>query len=142
VEDIRFLIRKAEKMELIPAVRLNGTSDILWEKIGVGGEWVYANIMEMFPDVQFYDYTKYPKRNVPKNYHITFSYSPMYGKKSDHNMAVVFKDRIPVKFMGRKVVDGDENDLRFLDQRNVIVGLKAKGKAKKDTSGFVVEMTA
>lgn len=144
IKEIRALIKKAEKMGLIPVVRLNGTSDILWEKVmvwdmGVGG---YVNLMQMFPDLQFYDYTKHIKRNVPKNYHITFSYSPMYGKKSEHNMAVVFKGKIPVKFMGRKVVNGDENDLRFLDQRNVIVALKAKGKAKKDTSGFVVEITA
>ena len=144
VKEIRALIKKAEKMDLIPVVRLNGTSDILWERVGVGGDGGigYSNLMEMFPELQFYDYTKHIKRNVPKNYHITFSYSPMYGKKSDHNMAVVFKGKIPVKFMGRKVVNGDENDLRFLDQRNVIVALKAKGKAKKDTSGFVVEMIA
>ena len=144
VKEIRALIKKAEKMGLIPVVRLNGTSDILWERVGVRGEGGigYSNLMEMFPELQFYDYTKHIKRNAPKNYHITFSYSPMYGKKSDHNMAVVFKGKIPVRFMGRKVVDGDENDLRFLDQRNVIVALKAKGKAKKDTSGFVVEMIA
>jgi hypothetical protein len=144
VKDIQTLIRRAAKRGLIPVVRLNGTSDIIWEKIGVGGTGGrgYSNIMEMFPDVQFYDYTKHIKRNVPKNYHITFSYSPVYGKKSDHNMAVVFKKHIPATFLGRKVINGDENDLRFLDKRNVIVGLKAKGKAKNDNTGFVVEMIA
>lgn len=140
VKEIRALIKKAEKMGLIPVVRLNGTSDILWEKVGVGvGGVSYPNIMAVFPEVQFYDYTKYPKRDVPKNYHITFSYSPVYGKKSDHNMAVVFRGSIPKSYLGRKVIDGDQNDLRFLDQRNVVVGLKAKGKAKKDNTGFVVE---
>jgi hypothetical protein len=140
VKDVNTLIRRATKRELIPVVRLNGTSDIIWEKVGVGvgGVW-YDNIMGAFPEVQFYDYTKYPKRNVPKNYHITFSYSPVYGKKSDHNMAVVFKKHLPVTYLGRKVINGDENDLRFLDKRNVIVGLKAKGKAKNDSTGFVVE---
>jgi len=51
---------------------------------------------------------------------------------------VVFKDKFPAEFMGRRVIDGDVNDFRFNDEENVIVGLKAKGKAKKDTGGFVI----
>ena len=59
-------------------------------------------------------------------------------KSNGMNVAVVFRKELPATYLGRKVINGDETDLRFLDEKNVIVGLKAKGKAKKDTSGFVV----
>jgi hypothetical protein len=105
------------------------------------------NIFELFPDVQFYDYTKIPTRKVSehKNYHLTWSYSEANMKyanwfdKIAYNIAVVFNGDMPIYFKGREVVNGDETDLRFLDKSNVIVGLKAKGKAKKDTSGFVIQ---
>ena len=105
------------------------------------------NIFELFPDVQFYDYTKIPTRKVSdiKNYHLTWSYSEANMKyanwfdKITYNIAVVFNGALPIHFKGREVVNGDETDLRFLDKGNVIVGLKAKGKAKKDTSGFVIQ---
>jgi hypothetical protein len=99
----------------------------------------------MFPEVQFYDYTKINNRKVShiKNYHLTFSKAD--GNDMDTrlaisngmNVAVVFKS-VPETYLGRPVINGDETDLRFLDPRGVIVGLKAKGKAKKDTTGFVV----
>jgi len=135
VKDIASLVRRAHKQGLIPTVRLNGTSDILWERIPVGG---HANLMEMFP-IQFYDYTKFAKREVPGNYHITYSYSPVRGETSLHNMAVVFRGKLPKQFLGRRVINGDEHDLRFLDKPRVVVGLSAKGRAKRDTSGFVVQ---
>jgi hypothetical protein len=129
-------IKQAEKKGLTPAFRLNGTSDISWEKYG---------IIEEFPNVQFYDYTKVRNRKVShlKNYHLTFSKAD--GNDSDvekvvsqgMNVAAVFT-KVPETYLGRKVINGDETDLRFLDEKNVIVGLKAKGKAKKDTTGFVV----
>lgn len=105
------------------------------------------NIFELFPDVQFYDYTKIPTRKVSdiENYHLTWSYSEANMKyanwfdKIAYNIAVVFNGALPIHFKGREVVNGDETDLRFLDKGNVIVGLKAKGKAKKDTSGFVIQ---
>jgi hypothetical protein len=53
------------------------------------------------------------------------------------NVAAVFH-KVPETYLGRTVINGDETDLRFLDPKGVIVGLKAKGKAKKDTTGFVV----
>ena len=94
----------------------------------------------MFPTMQFYDYTKLPnRRNLPSNYHLTFSRS----ESNEHlipqgmNVAVVF-DTLPETFMGRKVIDGTDTDLRFLDPQGVVVGLVAKGKAKKDNSGFTV----
>lgn len=140
-EDIERLIKDAKSKGFTPAVRLNGTTDILWEKFGV---------MEKFPNLQYYDYTKYPAKlrsDLPPNYHLTFSYSekPVAGAWSDDwaklgvNTAVVFSDALPDTFRGRKVIDGDQSDLRFTDPKGVIVGLKTKGKARghRDTSGFV-----
>ncbi len=135
--------KKATKMGVELAVRLNGTSDIAWEnQVGSDG----LSLMEKFPGVQFYDYTKLPGRKVPSNYHLTVSYSAVNEKyaakvlKSRHNVAVVFKGKkLPSEWMGRAVIDGDKDDLRFKDPVNVIVGLIAKGPAKKDKSGFVVD---
>jgi hypothetical protein len=101
----------------------------------------------MFSDVQFYDYTKVNNRKVShiNNYHLTFSNADgndmdvRLALSNGMNVAVVF-DKLPETYLGRKVINGDETDLRFLDEKNVIVGLKAKGKAKKDTSGFVVRV--
>ena len=145
VDDIEKSIKYAKKRGLIPVFRLNGTSDIPWEKIRVKE---YRNIFEAFPDVQFYDYTKIPGRSLPNNYHVTFSHDGLNWEKScrdalynGQNVAVVF-DKIPEKFRGWPVIDGDLSDLRFLDKNTLplglIVGLKAKGNAKKDLSGFVV----
>ena len=144
VKDIHTFIRACNRKEKLPAVRLNGTSDIQWEKIDIDGQ----NIFEMFPDVQFYDYTKIPTRKVDKipNYHLTWSYSEAnekYAKMFNavpNNIAVVFRDKLlPKMFKGLKVIDGDTHDMRFLDKPNSVVGLKAKGKAKKDYSVFVID---
>lgn len=131
-------------------VRLNGTSDIPYENIPVGG---FKNIMDMFKNVQFYDYTKIASRfnsNLPKNYHLTFSRAETKQNHIEaekllnmgYNVAAVFavKDEteLPKKFMGHKVINGDVHDLTFKHGKKVIVGLKAKGDAKKDTSGFVI----
>lgn len=138
------------------AVRLNGTSDISFEKFKiVDGKTIF----ELFPNVQFYDYTK----NIKKlervkamgltNYHLTFSRSETNDKEVDkaiemgYNVAVVF-DKLPKTYKGLEVVDGDETDLRFLDKQNVIVGLTYKRASVKGgteinrqakASGFVVE---
>ena len=142
IEDIEKAERKASKAGKKLAVRLNGTSDIAWENIRVDGDTIF----ELFPDVQFYDYTKLPGRKVPGNYHLTTSYSEanlqyaVKALKSRHNIAVVFRTpQFPAIFHGKTVIDGDETDLRFLDPEHVIVGLYAKGPAKKDTSGFVID---
>jgi hypothetical protein len=134
--DIRLGIKQAEKKNMIPCFRLNGTSDLSWEKYG---------IIEKFPEVQFYDYTKVLGRKVSHlpNYHLTFSKADgndidvRMAASKGMNVAAVFKE-IPETYIGRKVINGDETDLRFLDEKGVIVGLKAKGKAKKDTTGFVI----
>ena len=141
VKEIGAAIRKSEKAGLKAVFRLNGTSDIRWENIPVAG---FANVMAMFPTTQFYDYSKIPnRRNIPANYHLTFSRSEVNEMqvlevmRTGMNVAVVF-DTIPDKWMGVKVVDGTETDLRFLDEDFVVVGLKANGKAKKDQTGFTV----
>lgn len=137
VKDITLAIKQADRKNMIPVFRLNGTSDLRWENVAVAG---FDNIMQMFPNVQFYDYTKLPnRRNIPANYHLTFSRSESNEHliPADLNVAVVF-DKLPDTYLGRPVVNGDETDLRFLDPVGVVVGLKAKGKAKKDLSGFTV----
>ena len=145
VKDIKLAIKQSERLGLIPVFRLNGTSDIAFEKYTIDGK----NIFQMFPDVQFYDYTKMLNRKVKHlpNYHLTFSAAD--GNDADvlkalaqgMNVATVFglkkTEPMPETYNGRTVFNGDESDLRFLDPRGVIVGLYAKGRAKKDESGFV-----
>lgn len=144
-KNIKALIKKAESKGLKPLVRLNGTSDIRWENVPFEG----ATIFEAFPNVQFYDYTKDANRkNLPVNYDLTFSYSGVesfkpYVEKAQSKglrMAVVFRkiENIPLSFKGITVVSGDNSDVRHLDDQGVIVGLYAKGAAKRDTTGFVV----
>lgn len=134
--DIRLGIKQAEKKGMIPVFRLNGTSDLSWEKYG---------IIEKFPTVQFYDYTKVLGRKVKhlSNYHLTFSKADgndldaAVAMDNGMNVAVVFKE-LPEVYRNRTVINGDDTDLRFLDPKGVVVGLKAKGKAKSDKTGFVV----
>jgi hypothetical protein len=142
-KDIHAAIRHAKRKGMIPAFRLNGTSDIRWENEPVLG---YRNIMEMFPEFTFYDYTKLNnRRNLPANYHLTFSRSESNEAQalewlaSGRNVAVVFRNALPEMWNGYYVIDGTETDLRFLDSRGVVVGLLAKGKGKRDMSGFVVD---
>ena len=150
-KDINAHIRKSEKEKLLPAVRLNGTSDVTWEKEpGNDGKI----LMESFPSINFYDYTKHPARalqwgkgTLPPNYHLTFSRSESNEKwvtslLGKVNIAMVFDTKkgksLPTTYRGVKVVDGDETDVRFKDEKNVIVGLRSKGRGKKDTTGFVI----
>ena len=146
VKDIFAALRRANRMGMVPSFRLNLTSDVRWETVPVFG---YMNIMEMFPTVQFYDYTKHTnRRNLPSNYHLTFSRSESNDTKvqemfnNGYNVAIVFdtpKNKpLPATYKGRKVIDGRVHDLRFLDEKNVWVGLSALGRGKKDSSGFVV----
>jgi hypothetical protein len=143
IEDIHKLKRQAKKKNLQAVVRLNGTSDIEWENIRVGE----FNIFGLFPDLQFYDYTKNPNRkNLPDNYDLTFSYSGVesfikFNRQALANnmrVATVFKI-LPAEFMGREVINGDDHDVRFIEDKNIIVGLKAKGKARQDKTGFVIQ---
>lgn len=138
---------KRNKGKAIPVFRLNGTSDIPFEKIIVKDG---KNIFELNEGVQFYDYTKNPVRmlkKLPINYHLTFSRSEENDKavigvlKSGGNVAMVFQGKQPNMYMGYKVVSGDETDLRFLDDKNVILGLKYKnntGKGAETANKFAV----
>ena len=149
VREITAFVARAKRLGLVPVVRLNGTSDIRWEDIPVAGK---PNVFALFPRIRFYDYTKLPNRRRAigvRNYHLTFSYSHVpafapivatairtYG--ASVNYAAVFAGALPEHFLGRAVVNGDESDLRFLDKPGVVVGLTAKGAARRDTTGFVV----
>jgi hypothetical protein len=150
VKDIELAIKQSAKKSLIPVFRMNGTSDLSFEKYEVlrNGQ-SYTNIFTAFPEVQFYDYTKILGRKVKNisNYHLTFSAAD--GNDADvyraiaegYNIATVFGIKktlpMPETYLGRPVFNGDESDLRFLDPKDVVVGLYAKGKAKKDITGFV-----
>ncbi len=150
VKDIESARKKAEKNNMIAVFRLNGTSDLSFEKYEVVREGkTYKNIFQAFPFTQFYDYTKILGRKVngESNYHLTFSAAD--GNDADvkkaieqgYNVATVFglkkTEPMPATYNGRPVFNGDDSDLRFLAPKGVIVGLYAKGRAKKDTTGFV-----
>ena len=145
-EEIRALSNKAKAKGLKAAVRLNGTSDLPYERYKMPG--TDKNIMEVFPNVQFYDYTKLENRftgaQLPANYHLTFSRAEDNDHKLDEvlehtSAAVVFAGELPETWKGYPVIDGDEHDARFTDAGpGVIIGLVAKGKARRDESGFVI----
>lgn len=125
-----------------PAVRLNGTSDI---------DWASLIKLATYPEISFYEYTKVERRlekykDIPN---LTLTYSKSEDTKDTlvtslltqgHNVAIVFNKR-PEKYLGFDVIDGDKHDLRHLDPKGVVVGLEAKGEAKKDTSGFVIDVS-
>ena len=139
-KDLHAFAKKAERLNKQPVVRLNVISDIAWEDYG---------IPQSFPNIRFYDYSKRSDRFIqvlPDNYYLTFSYSGVerYQKHVkqalDHgaNIAVVFSGGLPSRFMNRPVIDGDLHDIRIDDPKGIIIGLKAKGKAKKSDSDFIV----
>ena len=139
MQDIKKGIRLANKLGLEPVFRLNGTSDLSWEKYEMTEG---KNVFDVFAGIQFYDYTKVLGRKVKhiENYHLTFSKAD--GNDSDvaeallQGMSVVaVYDAIPAG-----VPSADETDLRFLDPKGIMLGLKAKGRAKKDYSGFVIRL--
>jgi hypothetical protein len=159
VYSIRRLIKLSRKQRRVKGrfakayqvlVRLNGTSDIRWENVPVTVDGIeYRNLMEAFPELQFYDYTKISNRkNLPDNYDLTFSYSgvkayaPHVAKaqKTLMRIAVVFRHEknSPSSFMGMECIGGDNSDVRHIEPGNVVVALYAKGPAKHDQSGFVV----
>lgn len=141
-EDVSKAVKQAARLGLTPVFRLNGTSDLSWEKYHVGDTGL--NIFELFPDVQFYDYTKVLGRKVADitNYHLTFS----RAECNDADVAKALRQGMNVAAVYDKIPAGmysaDEDDLRFLDGVQGMMGLKAKGRAKKDYSGFVIRLTA
>ena len=162
--EIDALQRKASKLKMEAGVRLNATSDLPFEKRVVTIDGKEALIMEAFPSVQFYDYTKVTKRALqhargamPRNYHLTFSKTESSDSDvkevlgAGGNVAMVlsrdvYKRAISArltcidwdKIGHNKVIDGDIHDFRPADPRGVVVALKAKGDARHDTSGFVI----
>ena len=140
--EIKQLSKRADQAGFKFAVRLNGTSDLPWHRYMLNGK----NLMQLNPDVQFYDYTKvfnYLDHGI-KNYYVVYSHSGANNSECSRalrkgvNVAYVFKDKLPKKFKGRKVIDGDKHDLRFKEkQSGAIIGLRAKGLAKKQDSNFV-----
>ena len=151
-KEIASTVKLATKKEMTAVFRLNLTSDVEWEKIFMKDP--AYNIFEYFCGSQFYDYTKSFQRmakfvnqakDFPSNYHLTFSRSEHNDSLCDMvlqmggNVAVVFRNQLPKTWKGFEVVNGDENDLRFLDKKGVVVGLIEKGLAKKDKTGFVQE---
>ena len=144
-DELVALRERAAKKGMKASVRLNGTSDLPYEKYKIKDG---KNIMELFPDVQFYDYTKldnrFTKGQLPANYHLTFG----RAADNDHHLkevlqdtraAVVFAGELPQTWRGYPVIDGDEHDARFTDAGpGVIIGLTAKGPARHDKRGFVI----
>lgn len=153
VKDIQKGITKAKALNQELLIRLNGTSDIKWENVDftdLDGKH-YNNIMEKFPNVQFYDYTKIPNRvDLPSNYDLTFSYSGVVTFQKFNKIAIAKKMRIatvfrtekmiPEKYLGLNVISGDNSDVRHIEDKNTIVALYAKGKARKDVTGFVIDL--
>jgi len=153
-KELTAFIKSSAKKAKTPCSRLNGTSDIAWETVTLDGK----NIMQHFPDLQFYDYTKRIDRmfnfldgQMPTNYHLTFSRSETTKDetvksilKNGGNVAVVYAETLPLWDFDAEVINGDEDDLRFNDPRGKVVGLiykRAKGVTVDDAieSGFVIE---
>lgn len=141
VKDIELAIKQSLRLNLIPVIRLNGTSDISFEKYSVTRNGVeYKNIFAAFSNITFYDYTKVLNRKVENilNYSLTFSAADgndadvNVAIKQGYNIATVFGIKktvaMPIEYNNRPVFNGDDSDLRFLDPKGVIVGLYLKGK--------------
>jgi len=140
--ELAALVRSAERSEFLPVARLNGTSDISWERFGV---------MERNPRVTFYDYTKSRRRAVewaggrmPTNYHLTYSATERDNAvdinamlRGGINVAIPYRGAFPKTAFGFPVIDGTESDWRFRDSVGRVVALKASGRARRDSSGFV-----
>ena len=148
--EIAAAVKTGKRKGFRVAVRLNVFSDLPWERI--------TDVIQSFPDVQFYDYTKIVKRlgNTPPNYYLTLSRSEtndtdvLTALANGHNVAIPFRttkyrswgDDMPKVFAGYPTLDGDAHDVRFLDPKGgYVVALRAKGKGRKDTTGFVVQLT-
>ena len=139
---------KTIKQGLKLAIRLNGTSDIPYER-------VFPELFDMFgPDkLTAYDYTKYPYKerpieNLPVNYDLTFSRSETngvdfleslhYGRRATMVIKAKKYEALPTKWGPYRIIDGDKNDKMFQYPGSVVIGLRAKGTAMHDTTGFAL----
>lgn len=160
ISEIDAFVRKCQRLGYTPAIRMNGTTDIPWERVKIRGtRFDGLTLHAAYPNIQFYDYTKTTRRlgNTPDNYYLLASKSEnMTWEQADaivnnnFNVAVVFrvcehvgncKCPLPMVWRGKTVINGDAHDARHKDGlTGVWVGLKAKGKAKQDKGGFVVNV--
>lgn len=149
IKEIGQHVRKAERLGVLPAVRLNGTSDLQWEVLA-------PELFTEFSGVQFYDYTKgshrlstdWHNRRMPHNYDLTLSFSGHNWDKCERalndggRVAAVFaikpRQELPLSYKGFWVVDGDKTDLTFTRPAGSILGLRAKGKARTEGGPFVI----
>lgn len=150
INEIKLAKLKSKKYGYKFSVRLNNTSDISPESFYTTINGKKKNILQIFPKTKFYDYTKVPNRiellEKYSNYDLTFSYSGynlndcVRMLENGVRVAVVFKNKLPDTFWGRKVIDGDMYDMRYKDPKNVIVGLKYKTTKNKipENQKFVV----
>ena len=150
--ELQALESKAKRLNMVAAWRPNTTSDYPFHSVALVVDGVqYKSLIHYFSGIEAYDYTKITKKSLqwaagllPSNYHITFSKSESNDSdvakvlKAGGNVAAVFEKALPDSYLGKAVVDGDISDVRFMDAKGVVVGLKAKGQAKSDLSGFVV----
>ncbi|NQY24724.1 MAG: hypothetical protein COA66_04670 [Arcobacter sp.] len=167
-KEIAAMIRRAKRKGLHPSIQLNGTSDILWEKEAFSyKEEEYKNMMELFPEVTFFDYTKYDikksRKKLPSNYHLTYSragkqkgilvdnWEYLNGLLKDNiDVAIIFSKKMKSKILeesfhnGIKVIDGDIYNYRAYDlyQREntgLIVAIEAARKTELTRSGFIIQ---
>lgn len=145
--EIEAFVKRCRKRGVLPAVRMNAFSDIVWEK-------VWPELFTRFPMVTFYDYTKIPARmygELPRNYSLTFSRSETNEahaiamlQNTESNVAIVFGVKnpadMPTTWNGFRVIDGTADDMRFLDDPNIIVGLSWKGPTSK--AAYTKSLTA
>jgi len=147
ISEIKMYKRKAVKKGYYFSVRLNCTSDIDWANVLINGQ----NIFEIFPDVNFYDYTKNSNKfnNKPNNYHLTFSFTGRNWNlceallKTGHNIAMIFniknKNTFPSMYKGYPIINGDLTDYRIADAQGVIVGLNWKHIANKEVEKQILQ---
>lgn len=150
IDEIKEAKEKAEQMGYHFSVRLNNTSDISPESFYLDVDGKKLNVLQLFPEVMFYDYSKVPNRlDLTKkynNYDLTFSYSGwnmdvcMTMLENNVRVAMVFKE-VPESFMGYRVIPGDDYDMRYRDDKDVIIGLKFKKVRNKLTTEnkFVIQ---
>ena len=149
IDEIKGAYLKALNQEYNFSARINNVSDVNPERFKLNN----LNILEIFPEVQFFDYTKVLSRikllEKYPNYDLTFSYSGenwsecQEALKNNVRVAVVFKDKIPEEYKGIQVINGDDYDMRYRDPKNVIIGLKFKKVRNKldfSNSNFVVSI--
>ena len=149
-KELNSFVKRCDKKQKLPAIRMNGTSDIVWEK-----KW--PKLFTDYPDIQFYDYTKLAfrcmaryQRKMPPNYHLTFSRSESNQndvrrviRSGVTNVVAVFNSKnFPKTYLGKRTYSADETDLRFLDPVGQVGCLYVKGDGKKDKTGFVLPVVS